>query len=252
MIMLAVVAALPLFSSCNNNDFDDSNYPAYYGYVTLATDLTNNTYWFISDSNKKIYPGDTQYLKLYQYVATDDSRTVESGESKYPLVDSEGKDKNGRRVLIYYNLLEEKVPNFDYNISLYRIYDILSKTVEVANTEDELKKFGDVGLNIGYASLSGDWVDTQINVVTATGAKHVISLVDNKYQIKNPVSVPSDYLYLELHQSVSGEVGGSYATGNVSFKLPEQYNPAKQGKKGLYIGFKDLNGTYQYVRLENK
>ncbi|EJX09438.1 hypothetical protein, secreted, partial [gut metagenome] len=66
--------------------------------------IEGQDYYFSLDAGGKMYPGDTTQI------------------NNYPL-------KSGQRAFIYFDLLDEKVPGYDYNAMVYRIENILTKDI---------------------------------------------------------------------------------------------------------------------------
>lgn len=91
--MLSLVALLPMFTSC----FDDNNNTSSTGtlsdeadhidFATLCTDLINNKYWFKDDYGQLWYPNTSTLI------------------SSYSPKDDDGTDKNGKRVIVYYETM---------------------------------------------------------------------------------------------------------------------------------------------------
>ena len=231
--LFIAIAAVPFLASCSKNG--DSDYPRYSAYMTLNTGPMGIGYYFTADNGKTYYPSDV-------------SRIIPA----YETVDDDDVSKDGKRVAVYYNLLNEEKEGYDYNIALYFIGDILSKTVEVAETEEEVTEAGDDRLDIFNAAIQGEWLDIVFDILTYEST-HKMTLLDNQTADLEDIEVPEDYQYLEFRQKTESkkQETGTLSRGIVSFKLGE-YHPKTTGSKGLYIRIKSLNGDVVYKKLDYK
>ncbi len=214
----ALVAALAIFGSCNNSS-DNGPSAKYVGYATLVTD--GFTYSFMDDAGENYYVANTQYL------------------GDYSTTNSEGVSKDGNRVVIWYDYADVEPPmGFDHSLTMFGIYDILSKDVEVATTATEVAAAGDTQITVTSMNLSGNWLDIVFNAYTGPGFEHKLTLLDNQ-TVTPPADMPAGYTYLEFrHDDGNGDALSSATTigeGYVSYRLSDKYNPAISGSGGLYI-----------------
>ena len=158
LFLLAAVAVLPVLQSCNDSDVEGADSMA------LVTILNpgglSGTFYFKADNGQTLYP------------------------SQFAVPTGGYNPEDGQRAFIYYSLLEEKSQQYDYNIKLYGISEILTKDVEEMNDSNEAE-FGDEPIEL--VKLSGeDRFDCLISAgyftcsfqIKVTGSeKHKISLV---------------------------------------------------------------------------
>lgn len=229
--ILTAVAALA-FASCSMADSNGDYYPEYYVYATIS--VNGSSYFFTDDSGETYYPGDISRI------------------STYKTTDDDGNSKDGKRVFLRFNKLPEKKDGFDYNIAIYYIEDILSKTVEIAETAAQVAAAGGDPVMIKETAFQGEWFTIVFRLRHSYDAMHKLTLLDNRTATP-PSGMPADYQYLEFRQLAKDMDGtGSLADGIVSFKLDDNYHPAETGKKGFYIRIMNLDKTVEYVRIEYK
>ncbi len=122
----------PFSTSCNDSDGD---YPRLSAFATVKP-LENNDFFVVLDDGRRC------------------TRATKSRIGSY-------KAEEAQRVIIYFNLLNNKVEGYDYNMALYYIQDINSGGTKVVTTQEELDaleddktSFKDARLNNNY-SMSG-------------------------------------------------------------------------------------------------
>ena len=127
LFLLAAVAVLPVLQSCNDSDVEGADSMA------LVTILNpgglSGTFYFKADNGQTLYP------------------------SQFAVPTGGYNPEDGQRAFIYYSLLEEKSQQYDYNIKLYGISEILTKDVEEMNESNEAE-FGDEPIEL--VKLSGE------------------------------------------------------------------------------------------------
>ena len=106
--------AAAIFTSCNDSDGD---YPRLSAFASVKP-LENNDFYVVLDDGETVYPGDKSRIGSY-------------------------KAEEGQRVVIYFNLLNNKVEGYDYNMALYYIQDIYSGGTKVVTTQEELDELPD-------------------------------------------------------------------------------------------------------------
>lgn len=89
-LFLLVTMAAAIFTSCNDSDGD---YPRLSAFASVKP-LENNDFYVVLDDGKTVYPGDKSRIGSY-------------------------KAEEDQRVVIYFNLLNNKVEGYDYNMALY-------------------------------------------------------------------------------------------------------------------------------------
>ena len=214
LFLLAAVAVLPVLQSCNDSDVEGADSMA------LVTILNpgglSGTFYFKADNGQTLYP------------------------SQFAVPTGGYNPEDGQRAFIYYSLLEEKSQQYDYNIKLYGISEILTKDVEEMNESNEAE-FGDEPIEL--VKLSGeDKFDCLIS------AGHKISLV--RSASADDTEDP-DYTLLELRHKPD-DMGSDTSVARssmASFKL-NSYDPAVTQKKGLKIRYKDFDGNLRTALID--
>lgn len=216
--LLVALAALPFLASCSMDG--NADVPRNYAYVVVNEEVSS--YYFTGDDDEIYYPAH-----------------VRGGY--------DAKDKDGKRAVIYFNI--EREVEDGYDVAIYEVYDILSKEVEVADTEEKVEQAGDDRLMIWDAAIQGDWLDIAFRIESAQGATHKLTLLDNRTLESTPPDMPEGYQYLEFRQKAENLHYGSLNRGSVSFRLSDEYHPAVTGKKGLYIRIVNMNGNVEYYTV---
>lgn len=217
------IFALPVIFSCNKTNPD---VPRSQGYVNVT--LEDGSYYFTDDRDKTYYPADVSRI------------------GTYPTEDTE----NGNRAYVWFNTLSaSEREGFDYDIALYGVVDILTKTVEVAETEEDVANVGDDPLELQHIGLSSRWLDIRFVLYTDGDEEtvHSMTLLDNR--LATPENVPEGYQYLEFRQSGNNKNDRILGAGNVSYDLGA-YAPSVTGTKGLYIRINSLSGSVRYERVD--
>ncbi len=220
--LLIAMAVAPLLASCMKSN---SDYPQDRKYVTVAS--TGLSYYFVGDDGTTYFPGDVSRFKY------------------------DASETDGKRAIIWFTPLAEKKEGFDMNIALYSVADLLSKSVETAETIEQAEAAGNDQLAISDAAFQGDWLDIAFRIMISYDSKHHMTLLDNKTATA-PETTPADYQYLEFRQKAENmQIDESPGEGIVSYKLGA-YHPALTGKKGFYIRIINLNGNVEYVKIDYK
>ena len=140
LLFLTALLSLTL-PACND---DDGDYPYVYGLITTVHTLGDKEYYFERDNGQTLYPSEK-------------SATFEAEE--------------GKRAVIYFDLLEG-IPDYDYNIRLYRAEEIYTGPSAIVTTQEELDRQG--GDAPGYTQ--GYYVSFDLTPIAAEleGKKGVI------------------------------------------------------------------------------
>ena len=126
-IGLFLIAAMAVFAFTSCNDDTDGDYPRYTPLITTVRTIggeegeASADYYFQRDNGEKLYPSDKTRVPDY-------------------------KGKERQRAIIWFNLLKESVPDYDYNIALYAVDEIFTGKAQVVNTAEELEALGQDGL----------------------------------------------------------------------------------------------------------
>lgn len=215
-----------MLQSCNDSDVEGADSMA------LVTILNpgglSGTFYFKADNGQTLYP------------------------SQFAVPTGGYNPEDGQRAFIYYSLLEEKSQQYDYNIKLYGISEILTKDVEEMNESNE-DEFGDEPIEL--VKLSGeDKFDCLISAgyftcsfqIKVTGSeKHKISLDSKRFggRYRRPrLHAARTAPQTRRHGIQDTPVARS---SMASFKL-NSYDPAVTQKKGLKIRYKDFERESAY------
>lgn len=221
-IAIAAAALSAALISCSK-DSDNYDYPRFGAFVVVNVD--DGFYYFTGDDGETYYPTDITRIGHYS-----------------------AKERDGKRSYIYFNMLPEKKEGYDYNIALYAVENILSKTVETAENDEQLAEFGDDQVRIEAAKISDKWLDVTFSLMNQRDSEHKMTLFDNK-TAEVPADMPADYQYLEFRHKAINYHYGELRTGIASYDLGD-YHPSVTGKKGLYIRFKNLRGNVEYATIK--
>lgn len=219
LLLLFALLATPFIQSCNSK----ADQPSMYAVVTIKT--YGLTYYGLVDNGEKIWIGDNSLVPNYT-------------------------PKDGQRAVIYFTPLETPMEGFTYNAKVYAISNIETKPV-ILLTDPQYDTLGTDGITITSASISGGYLNLDVNVRSDGYTKHDINLVDNQVL---PVEEQEGYISLELRHNSKGFNGGQLLRGMICFKL-DMYDPNYiTGCKGLYIrhipvGQEGTNPEYEYTKV---
>ena len=142
--------AAAIFTSCNDSDGD---YPRLSAFASVKP-LENNDFYVVLDDGKTVYPGDKSRIGSY-------------------------KAEEGQRVVIYFNLLNNKVEGYDYNMALYYIQDIYSGGTKVVTTQEELDELPDENTSYIDHRANRNYLNLCIGFNATDLTKHTFLLVRN-------------------------------------------------------------------------
>lgn len=207
------------FTSCLD---DDDNYSAVIGTYRIMED---DHFYFEIENNGKIetmYPGDTRKI-----------------------INRELPD--GQRVIIYYNLLDEKEPGYDYNAEIYGIEKILTKDI-IAITEAIEDSIGNDPIDIVNSRISLDkefiHMSFQYSRSSYSNIRHMLNMVTPEGE-QDP---QDEYINLEFRHNGYEDYGRDIAYGLVTFRL-KNIEELMQTKKGVRIKYKSINSGDKEVEL---
>ena len=167
-------------------------------------------------------PGSDWYLRL----DSGEKLWIAAGIPNYKPLD-------GQRAIIDFTLLSDETNGFDHMIRLNRIWEMRTKTIELALDEETLLEFGEDRCPIVASGFpNGIWISENkeyLNLVVAVySQKYAVSLVDNMLDD----SYEDGYKHLELrYNAFDTEVDYAIAQ-TYSFVLKDL---AISGLKGLKI-----------------
>ena len=163
-------------------------------------------YYFELDEGSLLYPGDTAAVH------------------NYPI-------KDNQRAFVYFSLLEETLPGYDYNAKIEHIEDILTKDIFCVAPED-LDSIGNDRIDVDNIWLSRDHVNIVYKFYHSNNPekKHMLNLIANE----NAESPDDGYLHLEFRHNAYNDTPLQGGTGIVSFKL-DNIRRQLEESKGLRI-----------------
>ncbi len=187
----------------------------------LPVEDDEKDFYFLLDGGQKLYPSDKRGI---------------AGNYDW---------KKGQRVHILFNLLEQKIPGYEYNGQIVYLFNILTKDV-IPLTEDTADSIGDDRIDI----TAGVFGNKHLNIYfrfrgTENPNKvHMVNLVRN--ETKEGITEEGDFLVLEFRHNAYNDYQSKTLEGNVSFRLPfteEEFNK--------YKGVKVRTNTYNGIINQN-
>ena len=214
-IGLFLLAALTVvgFSACND---DDGDYPTSNPLITTVCPLDGGDYYFQRDNGDKLYPSDKTRVPGYR----------------------PANDGTKQRAIIWFNLLKESVPDYDYNIALYAVDEIFTGKAQVVNTAEELEALGTAKTGFKDSkelfNLSKEWLTFYANYAVHDYSCHTFTLAVDKTGTTEFENTDEDYLnVVVLHDD--GDDSRGYDSGSyVSFDLTP-LAAELDGKKGINL-----------------
>lgn len=214
---LVVCMALMSLTSCLKDDAYDID-----GLMFAIGDIHiigGNDYYFELDEGSTLYPGDTTDIH------------------QYPL-------KEGQRAFVYFTLLDEPRPGYDYNVSLKHIENILTKDI-CRMTPSMADSIGDDRIDVDDIWLSSHYLNIVYKFYHSNNPDkpHMLNLVVNEAD-----TVADDrYVRLEFRHNAYNDMPLQGGTGIVSFRL-DSIRPLLEGHEGLRIRVRTLyEGEKEYV-----
>ena len=218
-LFLLVTMAAAIFTSCNDSDGD---YPRLSAFASVKP-LENNDFYVVLDDGKTVYPGDKSRIGSY-------------------------KAEEDQRVVIYFNLLNNKVEGYDYNMALYYIQDIYSGGTKVVTTQEELDALEDDKTSFKEAFLNSNYLNVWVGFNACDLTKHTFLLVRNNVTEIAPEYTEEGYLNLELRRDAHGDEGGYNYDRYVSFKL-DSFKEDLEGKKGIILRVNTRMNGVKYIKI---
>ena len=202
-IGLFLIAAMAVFAFTSCNDDTDGDYPRYTPLITTVRTIggeegeASADYYFQRDNGEKLYPSDKTRVPDY-------------------------KGKERQRAIIWFNLLKESVPDYDYNIALYAVDEIFTGKAQVVNTAEELEALGTAktGFNALYA--------------VRDNSKHTFTLAVDKSGTTEFKESAEGYLDVVVRHDAGDDAGGYDSGFYVSFDLTD-IAAELEGKKGINL-----------------
>ena len=188
-LFLLVTMAAAIFTSCNDSDGD---YPRLSAFASVKP-LENNDFYVVLDDGKTVYPGDKSRIGSY-------------------------KAEEDQRVVIYFNLLNNKVEGYDYNMALYYIQDIYSGGTKVVTTQEELDALEDDKTSFKEAFLNSNYLNVWVGFNACDLTKHYVYA---NYFLARKVTQNERF---EILKAVSDHFTTKLYTHNPTPELPDVIN----------------------------
>ena len=233
---LFLIAAMAVFAFTSCNDDTDGDYPRYTPLITTVHTIGGEAgeasadYYFQRDNGEKLYPSDKTRVPNYR-----------------------GKER--QRAIIWFNLLKESVPDYDYNIALYAVDEIFTGKAQVVSTGTELEELGTAktGFQDGTFNLSKEWLTFSALYAVRDNSKHTFTLAVDESGTTEFKESAEGYLDVVVRHDAGGDTGGYDNGFYISFDLTDIADklegmkglnlllPTREnGDKELKIDFKDL------------
>ena len=214
LFLIAAMAVLA-FTSCN--DDTDGDYPRYTPLITTVHTIGGEAgeasadYYFQRDNGEKLYPSDKTRVPNYR-----------------------GKER--QRAIIWFNLLKESVPDYDYNIALYAVDENFTGKAQVVNTAEELEELGTAktGFKEGMFHLSNEWQTFYALYAANDNSKHTFTLAVDKSGTTEFKESAEGYLDVVVRHDAGGDAGGYDCGFYVSFDLTD-IAAELEGMKGINL-----------------
>lgn len=213
LFLIAATAALA-FTSCN--DDTDGDYPRYTPLITTVRTIGDEAgadYYFQRDNGEKLYPGDKTRVPNYR-----------------------GKER--QRAIIWFNLLKESAPGYDYNIALYAVDEIFTGKAQVVETAGELEALGTAKTGFKDSgrlfNLSKEWLTFYALYAVRDNSKHTFTLAVDKSGTTEFKESAEGYLDVVVRHDSGGDTGGYDSGFYVSFDLTE-IAAELEGMKGINL-----------------
>ena len=206
-LFLIAAIAVTAFTSCND---DDGGEPLRTLITTVRT-LDGGDYYFQRDNGEKLYPSDKTRVPGY-------------------------KGKERQRAIIWFNLLKESVPDYDYNIALYAVDEIFTGKAQVVETAEELEALGTAktGFQNETFNLSKEWLTFYALYAVRDNSKHTFTLAVDKSGTTEFKESAEGYLDVVVRHDAGDDAGGYDSGFYVSFDLTD-IAAELEGKKGINL-----------------
>ena len=192
---------------------------------------------------------DDYYLAIATFRTTesnDNYFTLANGDKMYPQRTNFSNMEDGQRVYIYFDILDEKVNGYEYNIEVKAIEKILTKALFVMD-EETADSIGDDKINInniwfgdGYLNIKFQFHGTQNPTKL-----HMVNLVRNEIEGATKEE-EAGYVSLEFRHNAFDDNQTEVLNGIVSFKGPF----TEEGMKGLKIRYNSIYEGVKYVKID--
>ncbi len=231
-LFLIAATAVLAFTSCN--DDTDGDYPRYTPLITTVHTLGGEEgegsadYWFERDNGEKLYPGDKTRVPNY-------------------------KGKERQRAIIWFNLLREQMPDYDYNIALYAVDEIFTGKAKVVGTAAELEELGTAKTGFNNSgelfNLSKNWLTFYALYAVRDNSKHTFTLAVDKSGTTEFKESAEGYLNVVVRHDAGGDAGGYDSGFYVSFDLTD-IAAELEGMKGINLLLPTRDNGDKEIKLD--
>ncbi|KAA6337530.1 hypothetical protein EZS27_014404 [termite gut metagenome] len=166
--------------------------------------IDNDDYYFGLDDGDTMYPVDKSHVSNY-------------------------KAKDGQRAFVYFDITDRKVEDYDYNIRVLEIKDVLTKNI-IPLTEETADSIGDDKINVISIRLTEEYLTIQFQFLGTNNPNklHMLNLVRN---LTTEEDEEGEYLNLEFRHNAYDDAPMRLGENYVSFKLDDTLITGKKGVK---------------------
>lgn len=184
--MLAI--GLSLQSCLDDGTYSGENLLFAVGTVEV---IEGQDYYFVLDEGSKLYPSDTTAIHGYEV-------------------------KDDQRAFVYFGLLDEELPGYEYNAKLEHIENILTKDI-IRMTPDMADSIGNDRIDVDNIWLTDDYVNIMYKIYHSNNPEkmHMLNLVVD--ETAEPAT--DGYVHLEFRHNAYDDSPLLSGPGIVSFKL---------------------------------
>lgn len=212
---------------CAGCDDDRNDYPSQWAFATVCP-LENNDYYFVLDNGKSLYPGDKSRIGAFQAKA--DARAV-----------------------VYFTLLKQPAPGYDYNAELYAIQDVYVGSTLIVDSSSETEGLPDDKISFFGARFSTGYLNLSVGFDATDLEKHSFKLIYDSEAEIDAENRREGYLNVELRHDADGDITGrDYSNLFVSFPLNDDFKALLAGKQGIILRVNTrLNGV-KYIQIDRE
>lgn len=148
------------------------------------------------------------------------------------------------RGLLTYELYDGHIDGYDVLACLngFAHFTISDAIVSPSEAEQEALGTDPIIINNIHLSENGKWVDVKFAVYTTSpSGTHQFSLA--------AIPEGDEYRYVLYHKGQNVLYGNTYLEARVSFRLPDEVNPIKNGKSGIHIQYLNTRGNNEDILL---
>lgn len=213
LLTLSCVICSFIFQSCNEEKIDNMKY------ILGTVKKIDETSYYFTNGKDTFLP-----VNEYSYKVTD-----------------------GQRAFVYFYISSKENMNYDYNIDVQDIKNVLTKDV-VEVTEDNKDSFGNDKAKIVDVSITDGYLNLRFHA--PSGSKDmVVNLVKNNINPLGGIN-DDDRVVLEFRlKNENTDTANSLGSGIVSFKLGK-YDPETLKKSGIRLVYRDLNDNIIDIKIE--